>query len=195
MKLRSKRKRSHNNNNDHNDHEEEQQEQDVKSSTPTDMITLHPVKTWSGWIKYLLGYSGPPGSKNTKAIIQNSRMIKNMTELDEVCDNLITYYYEGVRGPAGKVKYIPDLQKWRDSVDESIWEDHFMIIMIHEHRCPHLESITINSTSSELSVVYSIDKRAGQKESHIGLFEAVLVAYSTQANHCNNISVTNFTIA
>jgi len=139
------------------------------------------LKKFRGTIHYLLGYSGPPGSKNITTITQQSRLVRSTAVLDEVCDDVVKYYYERVRGPAGKVKFTAPIQKWRDNLNlEGIastewWRQHMVILLVDKLRYPKLESISLDNKNGKLKVEFSIDRRAGQMESRHGLYMAAVV--------------------
>ena len=135
------------------------------------------LKKWWGCLNFTLGYSGPPGSKYAKVITQKSRVIKNTVELESLCDTLVKYSYVRVRGPAGRVADTPALQHWKETkMEESLWQDHVLILVVHKHRYPKIESVSVGDKSGILKVLYSAERRAGQMESRHGLYMVVQVA-------------------
>jgi hypothetical protein len=186
--------------------DDDQKESDGRAETPGFEIPATPVvqelskplqqeflvvKKWRGSLRYILGYSGPPGTKYSKTICQEHRLIRSTAELDDMCGSLVNYYYSRVRGPAGRVSYTPELQKWRDSIDESMWKDHMVVVVVHHNRHPKVEAIFMNNTSSSsssgtatLKVQYSAERRTGQMETQHGLFMAVQVACDPSVISC-----------
>ena len=142
------------------------------------------LKKFEGTIRYMLGYSGPPGTKNATTLIQESRLLRSGDELDEVCDHLVDYYFERVRGPAGKVHFTPAIQKWRNSLKDIVWENHIVVLLVHKTRRPKLESISMigNEVARKLKIQFSIDRRAGQMQSQNGLYFAAQVKVACGAN-------------
>lgn len=142
------------------------------------------LKKFEGTIRYMLGYSGPPGTKNATTLIQESRLLRSGDELDEVCDHLVDYYFERVRGPAGKVHFTPAIQKWRNSLKDIVWENHIVVLLVHKTRRPKLESISMigNEVARKLKIQFSIDRRAGQMQSQNGLYFAAQVKVACGAD-------------
>ena len=67
------------------------------------------ITEYSGTIQELIGYSGPPGSKNCRALKRVSTLMtrNDTTALRKYADGIVTHGYHGVKGPKGRVE-VPD---------------------------------------------------------------------------------------
>lgn len=132
------------------------------------------LKQWSGQILYTIGYTGPPGSKNVKEIKQESRVISSSIEMKKLCDRVVNYYFEGVRGPAGRRKFTPEICEWMQSTDDLTWEEFIVVVVVDKRRRPQILSVR-QANDGVLEIRYCTAKHSGQMETRHGFFSACLL--------------------
>lgn len=138
------------------------------------------VKTWEGSVRVALGYTGPPGGKNSRPIEQGSVVISDSNGLASFCKNLKAHYHEGSKGPAGIKKFTPQMRVWEATVKNSLWDDHIIVVAVCKSRLPHITEVTFDTSSRVLRVSFDTYKRCGVQEVQYGMFEAILVKYNPE---------------
>jgi len=132
------------------------------------------LKSWSGSVRVVLGYSGPPGSKNVKVIKQESCIINSADEMNRFCENLKRHHHLGSKGPAGKRNFTPELDKWRKFASPDVWNDHAVVVVVNKTKAPTITSVALDAKGAK--VFYTIKPGVCcPQEVQYGCYGAVLV--------------------